>query len=58
MSYYVRDVERAVAFYVGVLGMTEQMRLDVGNGEHEGRAPGHSSICTPSSTTRPGGMPK
>lgn len=35
VSYHVADIERALGFYVGVLGMKEQMRLDLGNGVHE-----------------------
>ena len=35
VCYFVKDVERAVAFYVGALGMVEHMRLNIGNGEHE-----------------------
>jgi len=35
VSYHVADRERAVAFYVGVLGMKEQARLELGNGVHE-----------------------
>src|SRR2546428_14079016 len=30
--YYVADVERALSFYVGFLGMTEQLRFPIGNG--------------------------
>ena len=35
IGYHVNDIERALAFYVGVLGMKEQMRLPLGKGEHE-----------------------
>lgn len=35
LSYYVHDIERALRFYVGVLGMKEQMRVDLPGGEHE-----------------------
>jgi len=35
VSYYVRDADRALDFYVGVLGMEEQMRVDVEHGEQE-----------------------
>jgi lactoylglutathione lyase len=35
VSYHVNDIERALAFYVGVLGMKEQLRLPLGKGEHE-----------------------
>ena len=35
VAYHVADIDRALAFYVGVLGMKEQNRLPLGNGEHE-----------------------
>jgi lactoylglutathione lyase len=35
VSYHVNDIERALAFYIGVLGMKEQLRLPLGKGEHE-----------------------
>jgi len=35
VSYHVENIERALAFYVGVLGMTERMRIPLGKGEHE-----------------------
>jgi lactoylglutathione lyase len=35
VGYHVDDIDRALAFYVGVLGMQEQMRLPLGKGEHE-----------------------
>jgi catechol 2,3-dioxygenase-like lactoylglutathione lyase family enzyme len=35
VGYHVNDIERALAFYVGVLGMKEQLRLPLGKGEHE-----------------------
>jgi lactoylglutathione lyase len=35
VGYHVDDIDRALSFYVGVLGMTEQMRLPLGKGEHE-----------------------
>ena len=35
VAYHVSDVERALAFYGTVLGMKEQMRLDLGGGVHE-----------------------
>ncbi len=35
VSYHVNDIERALAFYVGALGMKEQLRLPLGKGEHE-----------------------
>ena len=34
-SYHVADIDRALAFYVGVLGMKEQMRLDLSKTLHE-----------------------
>ena len=35
VAYHVADIERALAFYVGVLGMKEQMRMKLGGGEQE-----------------------
>jgi lactoylglutathione lyase len=35
IAYYVSDIERALAFYVGVLGLKEQLRLPLGKGLHE-----------------------
>jgi lactoylglutathione lyase len=35
VGYHVNDIDRALSFYVGVLGMQEQMRLPLGKGEHE-----------------------
>lgn len=35
VGYHVNDIERALAFYVGALGMKEQLRLPLGKGEHE-----------------------
>jgi lactoylglutathione lyase len=35
VSYHVADIDRALAFYVGVLGMKEQLRLDLGGGVQE-----------------------
>lgn len=35
VAYHVADIERSLAFYVGVLGMKEQMRLPLGNNLHE-----------------------
>jgi len=35
VAYHVADIDRALAFYVGVLGMQEQMRLPLGNGLQE-----------------------
>ena len=35
VAYHVNDIERALAFYTGVLGMKEQLRLSLGKGEHE-----------------------
>jgi lactoylglutathione lyase len=34
-SYHVADIDRALAFYVGLLGMKEQMRLDLSKTLHE-----------------------
>jgi len=34
-SYHVADIDRALAFYVGVLGMKEQLRLDLSKTLHE-----------------------
>src|SRR5262245_35846070 len=30
--YHVADVDRALSFYIGFLGMTEQLRLPIGHG--------------------------
>ena len=35
VCYYVADVERALAFYTGRLGMKEQLRTPLGNGVNE-----------------------
>lgn len=35
VAYHVADIDRALAFYVGVLGMKEQMRIELGGGEQE-----------------------
>jgi lactoylglutathione lyase len=35
VAYHVADIERALAFYVGVLGLKELMRFPLGKGEHE-----------------------
>jgi lactoylglutathione lyase len=35
VAYHVADIDRALAFYVGVLGMKEQMRMKLGGGEQE-----------------------
>jgi catechol 2,3-dioxygenase-like lactoylglutathione lyase family enzyme len=35
VAYHVADIDRALAFYVGVLGMQEQMRLPLGNNLQE-----------------------
>ena len=35
VAYHVSDIERSLAFYVGVLGLKEQLRLPLGNGMHE-----------------------
>lgn len=35
VAYHVNDIERSLAFYVGVLGLKEQMRIPLGKGEHE-----------------------
>jgi catechol 2,3-dioxygenase-like lactoylglutathione lyase family enzyme len=35
VTYNVENVERALAFYVGVLGMQEQMRFPIGGGINE-----------------------
>jgi predicted enzyme related to lactoylglutathione lyase len=35
VSYHVADIDRALRFYVQVLGMTEQLRLQVGKTLHE-----------------------
>jgi lactoylglutathione lyase len=34
-AYHVADIERSVAFYVGVLGMRELMRFELPSGEWE-----------------------
>lgn len=35
VGYHVADIDRALAFYVGVLGLQEQLRLELGGGLHE-----------------------
>jgi lactoylglutathione lyase len=35
VAYHVSDIDRALSFYVGVLGMKEQMRLPLGKGLSE-----------------------
>lgn len=35
VAYHVSDIDRALAFYVGVLGLKEQMRIPLADGEHE-----------------------
>jgi predicted enzyme related to lactoylglutathione lyase len=35
VSYHVADIDRALRFYVQVLGMTEQLRVQVGKTLHE-----------------------
>ncbi|HET6334340.1 MAG TPA: VOC family protein [Polyangiales bacterium] len=35
VAYHVKDIDRALSFYVGVLGMQEQMRLDLSKTLHE-----------------------
>ncbi|HEX4353078.1 MAG TPA: VOC family protein [Polyangiales bacterium] len=35
LCYHVDDIERALSFYVGVLGFKELLRLPLGKGEHE-----------------------
>src|SRR5690348_13346959 len=35
VTYHVQDVERSLAFYVGLLGMQEQMRFPIGGGVNE-----------------------
>jgi lactoylglutathione lyase len=35
VAYHVADIDRALAFYCGVLGMTETMRIPLGQGLHE-----------------------
>jgi catechol 2,3-dioxygenase-like lactoylglutathione lyase family enzyme len=35
VAYHVADIDRALAFYVGVLGMKEQMRIDLSKTLHE-----------------------
>ena len=35
VAYHVSDIDRALAFYVGVLGLKELMRIPLQGGEHE-----------------------
>jgi len=35
VCYYVADIDRALSFYVGKLGMKEQLRIPLGNGVNE-----------------------
>jgi catechol 2,3-dioxygenase-like lactoylglutathione lyase family enzyme len=35
VCYFVFDIERALAFYVGLLGMKEQLRIPLGKGLYE-----------------------
>lgn len=35
VAYHVSDIERALRFYVGTLGLEERMRMKLGNGLHE-----------------------
>ena len=35
VAYHVADIERSLAFYKGVLGLQEQMRMPLGNGLQE-----------------------
>jgi lactoylglutathione lyase len=35
VAYHVADIDRSLGFYVGVLGMKEQLRLPLGKGLHE-----------------------
>ena len=35
VAYHVSNIDRALAFYVDVLGLVEQMRIPLPNGEHE-----------------------
>lgn len=35
LAYHVADIDRALAFYCGVLGMKEVMRIPLGQGLHE-----------------------
>jgi lactoylglutathione lyase len=35
VAYHVMDIDRSLDFYVGALGMTEQLRLPLGKGLHE-----------------------
>jgi catechol 2,3-dioxygenase-like lactoylglutathione lyase family enzyme len=35
VAYHVADIERALKFYVDALGLKEQMRFPLGNGEQE-----------------------
>jgi lactoylglutathione lyase len=35
VAYHVSDIDRALAFYVGVIGLKELMRIPLPGGEHE-----------------------
>lgn len=35
VAYHVADIDRSLAFYVGVLGLEEQMRIPLPDGERE-----------------------
>jgi lactoylglutathione lyase len=35
VAYHVADIDRALAFYVGILGLKELMRIPLSAGEHE-----------------------
>jgi lactoylglutathione lyase len=35
VAYHVSDIERSLAFYIGALGLKEQLRLPLGKGLHE-----------------------
>jgi lactoylglutathione lyase len=35
VCYYVADVDRALSFYTGLLGMQERLRIPLGNGVNE-----------------------
>jgi lactoylglutathione lyase len=35
VAYHVADIDRALSFYTGLLGLREQMRLPLGKGLHE-----------------------
>jgi lactoylglutathione lyase len=35
ICYHVSDIERSLAFYTGVLGLKEQLRIPLGNGLNE-----------------------